>query len=121
MSSQAVGMSTRALSSDEGFTIILSTIDDRKKGEEIAEKLVREKLAACINLVGPIFSTYWWQGNVEKAEEHLMIIKTTKSLREAAMKRLKELHPYQVPEIISIDISAGHEDYLKWILESVGR
>lgn len=117
--SEASAMSTAEYPKNEGFTVILSTIDDKRKAEEIAERLVGEKLAACINVVGPINSVYWWQGKVEKAEEYLMIIKTTKELRTELMKRLKELHTYQVPEIISIDITDGYKDYLNWILESV--
>lgn len=98
---------------------LLSTIDNPQQAEAIAGALVEERLAACVNVVSNVFSVYRWQGAIEKTSEILLIIKTSEQKRKAVMKRLVELHPYEVPEVISFPIEAGHGPYLSWILESV--
>jgi len=89
------------------------------KGEEIAQKLVEEKLAACVNVVDKVSSLYWWQGKIEKDKENLLVVKTKADLFKKLVKRVKEIHPYTVPEIIALPIVDGNEDYLSWIDESV--
>jgi periplasmic divalent cation tolerance protein len=98
---------------------LLSTIDNAQQAEAIAEALVTERLAACVNLVSNVFSIYKWRGAIEKTAEILLIIKTSEEKREKAMRRLVELHPYEVPEVIAFPIEAGHAPYLAWVLESV--
>ena len=98
---------------------LLSTIDNAQQAEAIAEALVTERLAACVNLVSNVFSVYRWQGAIEKTSEVLLIVKTSEEKRDKAMRRLVELHPYEVPEVIAFPIQAGHRPYLAWVLESV--
>lgn len=99
--------------------LIISTIDDRSRAEEISNTLVRERLAACVNIVPGITSYYRWKGEVEKDSEIIMLIKTTEEESQRVLARLKELHPYKTPEALLIDITGGLPDYLKWLEESV--
>lgn len=103
------------------YIVIYITTPSLEKGQEIADIIVKEKLAACVNVIPNISSTYFWQGNIEKDDESLLIIKTRKDKFENLEKRVKEVHPYSVPEIIALPIIAGSNDYLKWIDESLDR
>lgn len=85
----------------------------------LAETLVGERLAACVNMPPPVTSMYRWQGEVEKAEEILLIIKTTSERFDALRDRILQLHSYETPEIIAIPIVAGSEPYLQWLREQV--
>lgn len=85
------------------------------KGEELAEKLVEEGLAACVNLLPSIRSIYFWQDSLQKDSEELLVIKSADWLFCRLEGRIKELHPYEVPEIICLPIVAGHEPYLAWL------
>ncbi len=89
------------------------------KGEEIARYLVENKLAACVNIVQKVKSIYWWQGKIEEDAESLLIVKTSSDRLEHLISRVKEIHPYTVPEIVSLKIEEGNPDYLKWIGESL--
>jgi periplasmic divalent cation tolerance protein len=102
-----------------GCQFLLSTIDNAQKAEAIADALVQERLAACVSIVTNLFSVYRWQGAIEKNTEMLLIIKTSEERREELTRRLVELHPYEVPEVIAFPVAAGHGPYLDWILESV--
>lgn len=97
------------------YILIFSNTNDIKNAEIIANTLVEEKLAACINIIPKIISIYSWQNNIEKDEEYLLIIKTKQSLFEQVKEKIKILHPYEVPEIISIEIKDGNSNYLEWI------
>src|SRR5690349_19320839 len=99
--------------------LIISTAGSRDEASGIAKALVEESLAACVNVTGPIHSVYRWQGKVESAEEFLMLIKTTSSKSADAIARLRELHSYELPESIALEIDGGSADYLRWIRESV--
>lgn len=99
--------------------LVLSTAGSREEAEKIAQALVERRLAACVNLVGPIQSVYRWQGKVETATEHLLVIKTTAGLFDAVAKAIRELHSYELPECIQLPIEAGSAEYMKWIGESV--
>jgi periplasmic divalent cation tolerance protein len=99
--------------------LIFSTVSEIKTGEKIAKTLVDEKLAACVNIIPYIKSFYIWEGKTEEDDEALMIIKTEKELEDKIIQRIKELHPYSLPEIISFNISGGLPEYLNWIFESV--
>ena len=89
------------------------------KGEEIATFLVENKLAACVNIVPKVKSIYWWQGKIERDEEALLVIKTSYDKMDILIQKVKGIHPYSVPEIISMEIKEGNPDYLKWIGESL--
>jgi len=96
--------------------VVLSTIDTHQEAERIAQHLVEERLAACVNIVPKMTSIYRWKGNLERATEHLMIIKTAEDRLPPLTHRLKELHPYEVPEVIALSIEAGDPTYMEWIL-----
>lgn len=100
--------------------LILSTIP-AGKALELAKKIVEERLAACVNIAPKVESVYVWEGKLECEEEALMFIKTTEAAVERLTSRIKELHPYTVPEIISLEIRGveGNPDYLKWISEAI--
>ena len=96
------------------YIFVYTTFPDEEKAKEIGEHLVREKLAACVNF-WPIKSIYTWKGEIQHDQEVAMIIKTRKELYEKVERRLKELHPYEVPAILEIEIGRGLREYLKWI------
>jgi len=99
--------------------LVLTTAGSREEAEKIAQALVERRLAACVNLVGPIQSVYRWQGKVESAAEHLLLIKTTAALFESVANTIRELHSYELPECIQLPIEAGSAEYMKWIEQSV--
>lgn len=100
--------------------VLLSTTSSREEARKIASELVSRRLAACVNIVGPIESIYRWQGQVENAAEFLLMIKTTVEQFASVRDAIVELHSYKVPELIQLPIENGLEDYLSWIGESVG-
>jgi len=100
--------------------VVFCTTPDQKTAERIAQTLVEQKLAACCNLIPNLTSIYQWQGKIQKDSEVLMIIKTHRKLFSELEAKIKALHPYQVPEIISLPIEQGNADYVKWIHEVLG-
>jgi len=101
--------------------IVLSTAGSEEEARKIAQALVERRLAACVNIVGPIHSIYRWKGAVESAPEHLLVIKTTEAAFPRLRDAVRELHSYELPECVMLSIEAGSEDYLHWIAESVDR
>ena len=99
--------------------IVLSTAGSEEEARKIAQALVERRLAACVNIVGPIHSVYRWKGAVESAPERLLIIKTTESAFPRVRDAIRELHSYELPECVMLPIEAGSEEYLKWITTSV--
>ena len=99
--------------------LVISTAGSKDEASKIAAVLVGEQIAACVNIVGPIESLYRWQGNVEAAQEFLLLIKTISARSADVIKRIRELHSYELPEAIEVNIEGGSADYLKWIAESV--
>jgi periplasmic divalent cation tolerance protein len=96
---------------------VFTTVEKREDADRIASAVVRERVAACAQIVGPIRSTYWWKGKVEEAGEWLCVMKTRKDLFSALEKEIKKIHPYDVPEIIALPIVAGSASYLEWLQE----
>jgi periplasmic divalent cation tolerance protein len=99
--------------------IILSTAGSREEADRLATALVERKLAACVNVVGPVASVYRWQGKVERAEEFLLVIKSTAAQFAAVSAAIKELHSYELPECIELTVTAGSDAYLRWLAKSV--
>ena len=97
------------------FQIVLSTCPDSATAEQIAQALVEEKLAACVNILLPIQSVYRWQGQVETASEMLMLIKSETRAFASICDRIKSLHPYELPEIVAVPIADGSPEYLSWL------
>ncbi len=100
------------------FLVVFTTVEKREDGEKIAGELVERGLAGCVQILGPITSVYRWKGRVERGEEYLCIAKTTREIYPELEKFLKEVHPYEVPEIIALPIQTGSPDYLKWLEEA---
>jgi periplasmic divalent cation tolerance protein len=100
--------------------IIFSTCKSLEEAKKIAETLVKEKLAACVNVtVMPVRSFFTWKGAFEECEEHLLIIKTSSKLFNNVEKRVRDMHSYEKPEIIAVEVTYGSKDYLDWIEDSV--
>jgi len=99
------------------YSFVYITTGTKKEAKRIAEVLVSEKLAACGNIF-KIDSVYWWKGKIEKTGEYGIFAKTKKSLVETIIKRVKEIHSYSVPCVISFDIEKGNKDFLNWIEKS---
>jgi periplasmic divalent cation tolerance protein len=97
------------------YVQVFTTTEKKEDAEKIARILLEARLAACIQVVGPISSLYWWKGKIEKAEEWLCIIKTREDLYGELEKTIRKNHPYEVPEIIAIPIISGNRGYLDWI------
>jgi len=102
-----------------GNKLILTTSGSREEAQRIARALVERRLAACVNIVPQIESIYRWKENIEQADEWLLLIKTTTSAFEHVRDAIKELHSYQLPECICLDIEDGSAEYLKWLGGSV--
>lgn len=97
------------------FIVIYCTVPNKKEGRVIAKSLVENKLAACVNIIDKVESVFSWDHNLTQENEALLIIKTKKSLFEQIKVLIKELHSYNVPEIIAVNIESADETYLKWI------
>ncbi|MFO1434358.1 MAG: divalent-cation tolerance protein CutA [Candidatus Competibacteraceae bacterium] len=105
---------------DNSYLLIYCTCPEQALAERLAEALVEDRLAACINIVPGITSVYRWQGEVQHDSELLLLIKTRGECYPALEARIRELHSYEVPEIIAVPIQRGSGAYLAWIDASVG-
>jgi periplasmic divalent cation tolerance protein len=99
--------------------IVLTTAGSQNEARKIAHALVERKLAACVNIVPQVESVYRWQGKVESATEWLLIIKTQATAFERVRNAVRELHSYELPECLLLEISDGSPEYLAWIGENV--
>jgi len=99
--------------------LILTTMPDDKRADELAATLVGEQLAACVNVHGPMMSTFRWKGAIEREVERQIVIKTTRARLAAIEARLRALHPYELPELIVIGAD-GSEAYGRWVIEMSG-
>ena len=102
----------------EELLLVLSTFPDLQTAKSIGRTLVEEQLAACVNILPGIESIYRWQGKVEEAQEVFALIKTTIGRYQAMENRIKALHPYEVPEIISVSPVGGLPEYFNWAVQS---
>lgn len=102
------------------YILVFITVPSEKEGEKIAGALVKERLAACVNLIEGMRSTFRWKGQISSEQEVLLIAKTRDRLFEQLKKRVTELHSYEVPEILALPILAGFEKYLNWIEKETG-
>lgn len=97
------------------YVLVLSNAGSQEEAERIAGTLVQEFLAACVNIVPRVRSVYRWQGQVEWAEEWMMLIKTRRRTAGALIRRLKALHSYELPEAVILPIQGGLQEYLDWV------
>ena len=101
------------------FSLVLTTVKNRAQAKRLGERLVSEKLAACVSVIPNVSSTYRWRGKLERTGETLLLIKTTNEKLDRLVPRIKELHSYEVPEILVLPIERGLPEYLKWIEENL--
>ncbi len=99
------------------YYLIYITTKDEEEAKKIGKTLVEEKLAACVN-IHPTKSIYWWEEEIMEESEIAMLVKTKAELVDEVIKRVKQLHSYEVPCIISLPIEKGYPDFLKWINQS---
>jgi len=100
--------------------LAISAFPDAETANRIAQTLITEKFAACANLVPAVHSIYRWNDKVETAGEVIVFFKTTQDRQAAFQEKLRSLHPYEVPEIICMNIDTGSPDYLRWVIENCG-
>jgi len=100
---------------NDNYIIVFNTCNSADLASSMAESLVSNKLAACVNIINNVESVYQWQGKIEHDKEILLIIKTRQSLFSQIEKVIQALHDYELPEIIAVPIEAGQQKYLNWI------
>lgn len=101
------------------FLVVYITVASAEEGDRLARALVEEKLAACVNRIVGVRSTYAWQGKIQADEEQLLIVKTSAAAFDQLEQRVRDLHSYEVPEIIAVPVVRGNTAYLKWMAETL--
>ena len=99
----------------KAYIQVSTTTETKEQAESIARRLVELKIAACVQINGPVKSTYRWKGKVETAQEWLCLIKTRENLFDKVQEAIQKLHPYETPEIIAVPIVKGSKEYLRWL------
>ena len=99
--------------------VVLTALPNRAKAREISRLILKKKLAACVNVIGPAESSFWWQGKIDRTEEYLLLIKTRASRFSRLRRLLERNHPYSVPEIVALPIKQGNLPYLSWLRSSI--
>jgi periplasmic divalent cation tolerance protein len=102
------------------FVIVLTTFPADGDAEMVARKLVEERLVACVNILPVMNSVYRWEGKIDQSRERQVVMKTAQDQVDELKRRLEELHPFEVPELLVVPVSDGGDRYLAWIRESVG-
>jgi periplasmic divalent cation tolerance protein len=97
------------------FNLVYITAKDKEEAKKIGHELVKERLAACVNIIDQMNSMYWWQGEIQYDTETILIAKTKESLVEALIAKVKSLHSYSCPCIVSLPILDGNKEYLAWL------
>jgi periplasmic divalent cation tolerance protein len=100
------------------MVVVFVTAKDVGEAQKISQRLLEEKLAACVNIVKDVQSFFWWDGKIDQAQEALLVIKSKRALFPKIIKAVKAAHSYSVPEIIALPIIDGSKDYLQWIKET---
>ena len=108
-------------SKHSSFSIIITTVDSSTEAESISKILVENKLAVCVNIIGPSMSIYNWKNNLEYSKEYILWIKTLTENILSVTHTIKTLHSYDVPEIISIPFKSHNDDYSQWICDIFGK
>jgi len=97
--------------------VIFITAAGEEEAKKLTKVLIEEKLAACVNILSGVESLYWWKGKIESSKEWMLVVKTQKKMVNKIVNRVKEIHSYEVPEVIALPIVGGNKDYLQWISE----
>jgi len=103
------------------FIQVLTTVDDEGKAKGIANAILEKRLAACVQVIGPISSSYWWKEKIEHSKEWICLAKARAEDYEQLQSVIKSVHPYEVPEIIATPISFGNPAYLNWVRDETNR
>lgn len=103
------------------YVQIVTTVESKEGARKITKKLLEKRLAACVQILGPITSTYWWRGKIEEAEEWLCLIKSKTDLYEEIERAIHELHTYETPEVLALPVVTGSKTYLDWLRETLKR
>ena len=101
------------------YRIVLCTCPDRVCAERIASALLERRLAACVNVLPGVMSRFWWNGKVDGADEHLLLVKTRVDAFQQIQETITSLHPYELPEVLAVPIADALAPYLRWIDESM--
>jgi periplasmic divalent cation tolerance protein len=101
----------------QAYVQVTTTTDSRQEAATLAKSAVQERLAAAAQLIGPVASTYWWEGEIESAEEWMVVFKTTADSFADLAALITEIHSYDTPEIIATEVVAGSGDYLQWVTD----
>lgn len=99
--------------------IALMTTPTREEAENITRNLLNQRLIACVNIVGPVSSLFWWKGKISQESEFLVLMKTREVLFEELTTIVKQMHNYEVPEVIAVPIAKGEHFYLEWLSDSL--
>ena len=99
------------------LVVVLTTMPDSARADEMARAIVDERLAACVNVLAPMTSTYRWKGAVEREAERQLVIKTTRDRLAALETRMRDLHPYELPEFLVLTVEAASAGYAAWVTE----
>ena len=99
----------------DDYIQVLITVDNEDNARKLQRLLVQHRAAACVQVLGPISSTYWWEGEMEDAREWICLAKTAAGRYDTLESLVKQNHPYEVPEILALPILTGNKDYLDWV------
>ncbi|MBI5687736.1 MAG: divalent-cation tolerance protein CutA [Verrucomicrobia bacterium] len=103
------------MSAANAYCVVFVTSGSRREARRIARALLEQRLVACASIVSGVESHYWWEGKIDHAREWLLVMKTRRGKFRAVERAVKQLHSYQVPEIVALPLAAGQGDYLRWI------
>jgi len=104
---------------NDQYLLILTTCPDKESALRVANTLVNQRFAACVNILPGLTSVYHWQGQIESSEEHLLLIKSTQTAYRKVEAAIRDTHPYELPEVIAVPLIAGLKSYLSWIGDNV--
>jgi periplasmic divalent cation tolerance protein len=99
--------------------IVFVTVPGLKEGSRISKGILASRLAACVSLIPGVQSMYWWEGKIARAKEAMLVVKTTKLQYQKLERKILELHPYEVPEVIAIPLVGGSPQYIEWVNREV--
>lgn len=101
------------------YVVIMMTTSNKEEAMKIVRSLLEKKLIACANIVGPVSSLFWWEGKIDQASEFLVFMKTHKNLFERLSETVREIHSYEVPEIVALPMIEGLPPYMEWLKASL--
>lgn len=103
------------------FIQVMTTTANMTDAQRIAQVVVENRLAGCVQILGPMRSMYWWEGEIRSSEEYLCLIKTRADAYDALAEAIREAHPYDVPEILAVPVTHGSEQYLNWLNSEISK